>query len=59
MYIKVYKYDGVTVLVHRKRYNNQLGLEIFNFEDMEYLQTLPGYFEMRNLMIKIFRKILG
>lgn len=41
------------------RYNNQLGMEIFNFdEDMEYLRTLPEDFKDQNLIIISFNEFI-
>lgn len=41
------------------RYNNQLGMEIYNFqEDMEYIERLPEDYKMQNNIIQEFNKIL-
>lgn len=41
------------------RYQNQLGLEIFNFEeDMEYLENLPEDYNEQNIIIESYNELL-
>lgn len=41
------------------RYNNQLGLEIYNFEeDLAYLQRIPEDYKEQNIIIQDYNEIL-